>query len=159
MFSFRQSFTFVTYDNNCGTLTFFSFLMYELALLVRWIVIWRLIFCFISSIVIPFNHCFPFREQLIIVFETENRLEKHNIVSVMCLLVTNCNINTSEPNNSILQIHPHNQQHLQQPQQFGYITSSNTNNSNFSYSLTYALLTQGSANLRYSSSQLSSSCK
>lgn len=77
----------------------------------------------------------------------------------MCLLVTNCNINTSEPNNSILQIHPHNQQHLQQPQQFGYITSSNTNNSNFSYSLTYALLTQGSANLRYSSSQLSGSCK
>lgn len=81
----------------------------------------------------------------------------------MCLLVTNCNINTSEPNHSILQIHPHNQQHLQPSQQFGYLntssSSSATNNSNFSYSLTYALLTQGSANLRYSSSQLSNSCK
>lgn len=77
----------------------------------------------------------------------------------MCLLVTNCNINTSEPNNSILQIHPHNQQHLQPSQPFGYYSSSSANNSNFSYSLTYALLTQGSANLRYTSSQLSSSCK
>ena len=78
----------------------------------------------------------------------------------MCLVVTNCTINTSEANSCVVPVPAHNHQHLQQPQQFGYFSASNSNgnqnNSNFSYSLTYALLTQGSANLR---SYSSNSCK